>query len=141
MQPDHLWLQEIGGVHIPGNVVPSCPTCNSERGNKPWNDYLKKKYLSSNRNGVEKQIEKIERYMNYYKVNEKPTIEAYLTKEEIELRENLNEILFALSEGIRSKVGNPQKRDIKFIKPGKMFDEIVETIYKYKINKAGGNSG
>ena len=35
MQADHLWPQEIGGVHIPGNVVPSCPSCNSERGNKP----------------------------------------------------------------------------------------------------------
>ena len=69
LQTDLLWPAYLGGATVAGNVVPACPSCNSERGAKNWNEYIstsKRVTSKKSTDEIEKQIEEIKNYMRKY---------------------------------------------------------------------------
>jgi len=85
LQTDLLWPASIGGVTVAGNVVPACPSCNSERGAKNWHEYIstsKRVTSKKSTDEIEKQIEEIQNYMRKYNGDKKPDLDAVLTQEE-----------------------------------------------------------
>ena len=135
LQPDFLWPQDIGGVHVVGNIVPACPTCNSKRGNQDWKEFMKGKYIKRSGKSLVAQIELISGYMVRHKMDKKPDIKQYLSKEEINLRKDLDIILDAVSQGLRAKIGDPQKKAIKFRRPDILFDKLVLSAKMFLITK------
>ena len=136
LQTDLLWPASKGGVTVAGNVVPACPSCNSERGAKNWNEYIstsKRVTSKKSTDEIEKQIEEIQNFMSKYNRDKKFDLGAVLTHEELALISNVNLLLDALSQGIRTKLGNPQKNKIKFRDCSAMFDDLLKTAQKYLI--------
>jgi len=136
LQTDLLWPASIGGVTVAGNVVPACPSCNSERGAKNWHEYIstsKRVTSKKSTDEIEKQIEEIQNYMRKYNGDKKPDLDAVLTQEEMALIRNFNLLLDALSQGIRTKLGNPQEKEIKFRDCSAMFDDLLKTAQKHLI--------
>lgn len=135
LQPDLLWPATIGGLFVPGNVVPACPSCNSDRGSKHWEKYIRtsnRVALEKSADEIGKQVTEIRSYMKKYETEEEPNIEQMLTKEEIQLRDNFNILLDALSQGIRAKLNDPQEKDVQFRDCSQMFDDLLSVAKKYK---------
>lgn len=129
LQPDHLWPESIGGIHVIGNVVPSCPTCNSKRGSKEWVSFIKndKNIINKKSNDeIENQIIKITNYMKKYHRENQPNLNEVLNKREIELREDLDILFDCITQGFREKIRNPQEKNIKFKDSAIMLDRIIE---------------
>ncbi|MFA5167254.1 MAG: hypothetical protein WC530_01840 [Candidatus Omnitrophota bacterium] len=64
---DHVFglvrdLQFSGYGHVIGNLLPSCKKCNSEKGNRDWECFLRKK----NSNDSGSKIDIIKRYFSKY---------------------------------------------------------------------------
>jgi len=64
---DHVFglvrdLRFSGYGHVIGNLLPSCKKCNSEKGNRDWEGFLRKK----NGNDAGSKIEVIKRYFAKY---------------------------------------------------------------------------
>ena len=64
---DHVFglvrdLKFSGYGHVVGNLLPCCKKCNSEKGNRDWEDFLKKKMFG---NSV-KRIANLKRYFEKY---------------------------------------------------------------------------
>jgi len=64
---DHVFglvrnLKFSGYGHVVGNLLPCCKKCNSEKGNRDWEDFLKKKMPSNSA----KKIENLKRYFEKY---------------------------------------------------------------------------
>lgn len=136
LQSDFLWPESTGGIYVIGNVVPSCPTCNSKRGNTDWKVFIKTSnnvHLKRSKDDIEKQIRIISNYMEKYNMIEKPDINKVLNNNEIILRKDLDILLDALSQGFRAKIGYPQDKEIKFNKPSTMLDELIKVAKKYMI--------
>lgn len=125
LQPDHLIGEEHGGLYVIGNIVPSCPTCNSEREKKEWRDFVSDSPRIKDKTKTKARIED---YIQKHK-GEK---QHRWNKMEKELLNDLDSILFALCEAIRSKLGMNQKSDVKFVNQEQMFNEIMTVIKKYK---------
>lgn len=135
LQPDFLWPQSKGGIHEIGNVVPACPTCNSKRGSKDWIEFMRTSdtvITKSTKSEIEEQIKKITAFMKKYNMEKVPNIEDYLSESQIALRESLDLLLDAITQGIRAKTDNPQQKGIKFKSPAEMFDELVKIAESYK---------
>lgn len=115
LQFDHLWPQASGGLTIIGNIVPCCPTCNSDRRDIPWEDYLRESPRVRARRSppeVGGQIRKISIYMERHGQANKPTIESVLTRDELRLREDFNLMFHKLCSrmkriGQRTVSGDP----------------------------------
>lgn len=56
-----------------------------------------------------------------------------LNKKQIKLRNDLDLILDAITQGLRAKIGHPQMKDVKFKQPGEMFDSIIDIAKAYRI--------
>ena len=136
LQPDLLWPAEIGGLFIAGNVVPACPSCNSERGNKEWTEYI----VQSNRvtsKKTEKKIKELEvrimKYVKAYNQEKEPQLSAAITKEEKRIIDDVNILLNAITQGFRAKIDMPQEKNVMFRDCGDMFNELIRTANRYLI--------
>ena len=138
LQPDYLWIQSEGGLFKRGNVVPACPMCNSKRGNKKWIDFINEEKIISEKEKNSK-ITKIHKFMKKYGMDKKPDINEYINNQQTEIFDHLNMLLDALTQGLRSKIESPQKKNIKFNNPNDMFDELVSVAERYLI-KLNSNS-
>ncbi|HPI89402.1 MAG TPA: HNH endonuclease [Spirochaetota bacterium] len=140
LQADFLWPQSKGGLHVKGNVVPACPTCNSDRGSKPWQEFLNKKFDEKiSKSQKDEMIKKINEFIANSEKGGDKDIEDVLTEENIKLRNDVDTLLNALSEGIRIKINKPQIKDVKFDNAGQMFDELVSICKKYSKSKCENN--
>ena len=77
LQSDLLRPATIGGLFVPGNVVPACPSCNSDRGSKHWEKYIRtsnRVALEKSADEIEKQVTEIRSYMKKYGTKEEPNI-------------------------------------------------------------------
>lgn len=129
LQPDHLWPEAIGGLTIPGNIVPACPTCNSDRRDTPWETFLRTCSRIRNmrtKDEIEQQAKKIADHMNRYGQKNVPSIDQALTNEELELLEDVDLLLAALSDGALAKAGHTKERNVLFDDAGKVFDDLVK---------------
>lgn len=125
LQPDHLIREEQGGLSVIGNILPSCPTCNSERQKQEWQVFVNT--CSRIKNGKE-TIKRIEEYIEKHKTGK----QYHWSKRDEKILDDLDVILFALCEGIRKKLGMEQEKDIKFINQDQMFQGILDIVEKYK---------
>ena len=129
LQPDHLWPETIGGLHVIGNVVPSCPTCNSKRNSKNWISFIKNDkniFKKKSQEEIQNQIIKRSNYMKKYHTENQPDLNEVLNEKEIKLREDLDIVLDSITQGFREKIGNPQEKDMKFRNSAIMLDRIIE---------------
>lgn len=129
LQPDHLWPETKGGLHVIGNVVPSCPTCNSKRGSKDWIFFIKNDTNISKKRSkeeIENQIVIISNYMTKYHKENQPNLDDVLNEKEVKLREELDTLLDAITQGFREKIGNPQKKELKFKDSAIMLDKMIK---------------
>lgn len=137
LQPDLLWPAEIGGHLIPGNVVPACPSCNSERGNKNWKEYImQSKRVTSKRteNQIEELILRISEYMKSNNQENEPKLSETITEEETRIMDDVNILLNAITQGLRAKIDMPQEKNVMFRNCGDMFDDLRRTANKYLIS-------
>jgi 5-methylcytosine-specific restriction endonuclease McrA len=138
LQLDHLWPERIGGCLVIGNVAPSCPTCNSTRGDTPWRVFLKTSERVTqmrSANEVEQQIKALTDYMNRHGQSQQPNLESLLTADELQLLADFDLLLSALSDGSLAKVGHVKKSAIDFDEPVKMFDELVIVAQRHRRQK------
>ena len=129
LQPDHLWPESQGRCTVLGNVVPSCPTCNSERRDQHWQEFLTTSpRVQANRNQREQRamIAKIRAYMRGHGQAQPPSLEGALTQEELELIKDVNLLLEALSDGALAKIGHEKRANVKFRDPVGLFNQLVE---------------
>jgi len=136
LQPDLLWPAEIGGLFIAGNVVPACPSCNSERGNKKWTEYI----VQSNRvtskkteNEIKELTVRIKKYMKNHNQEKEPQLLTVITEEETRIINDVNILLNAITQGFRAKIDMPQEKNVIFRDCGDMFDELIRTANRYLI--------
>ena len=138
LQPDHLWPEAIGGKHVLGNIVPACPSCNSRRGSKDWEIFLQEDNAVNKARSpedIQKSTEKIKSYMKENKQENCPSLDELLDKKEAEIRADFDLLLNALSQGVRAKLGDEQKKDVVFDSPTKLFDELIITARKFIKNE------
>jgi len=129
LQPDHLWPETLGGLHIIGNIVPSCPTCNSKRGSQNWRSFIRTDRIilkKRTQKDIETQIRLISNYMKKYDTVKQPNINTILNKKETKLREDLDIVLNAISQGFREKIRHPQEKDKQFKNSRIMIDKIIK---------------
>jgi hypothetical protein len=134
LQLDHLWPESKGGCLVIGNVVPACPTCNSDRREVSWRDFLRNSARVIGRRTeaeIESEISRITAYMSRYKQDVEPTLESMLTTDDLELLATFDELLSAVSDGALAKAGHVKKQAIRFKEPEKMFDELATVVAKY----------
>jgi hypothetical protein len=134
LQLDHLWPESKGGCFVIGNVVPACPTCNSDRREVSWRDFLRNSARVIGRRKeaeIEYEISRITAYMSRYKQDVEPTLESVLTAKDLELLATFDELLAAVSDGALAKAGHVKKQAIRFKEPEKMFDELATVVAKY----------
>ena len=137
LQFDHLWPQASGGLTIIGNIVPCCPTCNSDRRDIPWEDYLRESPRVRARRSppeVGGQIRKISIYMERHGQANKPTIESVLTRDELRLREDFNLILAAVGDAALAALGHEKKAAVRFRNPEKLFQELVALATRFELD-------
>lgn len=58
-----------GNGHQINNLIPCCKTCNSQKGNKNWEEFLRKKNNQSPTVDLEKRIKRIKNYIGDNNVN------------------------------------------------------------------------
>ena len=129
LQLDHLWPESQGGCLVVGNVAPSCPTCNSDRRQVPWQEFLRSSgRVASSRapDEIERQIEILTEYMSRNEQDQPPALESMLTADELELLADFDLLLYALSDGSLARTGYEKKSAIRFTEPQQMFNELVQ---------------
>lgn len=134
LQLDHLWPESDGGCLVLGNVIPSCPTCNSDRRQIPWRDFMKTSVRVTGKRStaqIDQQIRKISDYMTKHKQDISPVLDKLLTVEEMDLLRDFDLMLAAISDGSLAKSGYQKKSAITFGDPGAMFDELVAIARKH----------
>ncbi|MAG93375.1 MAG: hypothetical protein CMJ48_06455 [Planctomycetaceae bacterium] len=123
LQLDHLWPESQGGCLVIGNVAPSCPTCNSDRRQVPWQEFLRSSSrVTSSRSAdeIERQIEILTNYMNRHGQGQPPTLESMLSEEELQLLADFDLLLYALSDGSLARTGYEKKSAVRFTEPHRM---------------------
>ena len=134
LQLDHLWPESKGGCLVIGNVVPACPTCNSDRSAMSWRDFLRNSARVVGRRSetqIDAEILRITEYMSRHNQDSEPTLESMLTAPDLELLATFDELLSAVSDGAIAKAGRVKKQAIRFNEPEKMFDELATVVAKY----------
>ncbi len=137
LQMDHLWPESQGGCLVIGNVVPACPTCNSDRRQTPWQEFLRTSARVSARRSpeqIEKQAADVTAYMNRHNQGQPPALEMMLTCDEISLLEEFDLLLSALSDGALAKAGHVKTSAVTFKHPDRMFDELVKVARSFRQN-------
>jgi len=76
--PDHLIAVTDFGELVPGNIVPACQTCNDSRGNKPWREFMAKRFPAD----YARRIGRIEEYIAAHNYSPR-TPETALTVDEL----------------------------------------------------------
>lgn len=136
LQLDHLWPESQGGCLVIGNVAPACPTCNSDRRQIPWQEFLRTSGRVTNSRtieAIERQIATIESYMERYNQDQPPTLETMLNAKELELLGDFDLLLSALSDGSLAKAGYKKKSSVNFSHPELMFDKLVALAREHRV--------
>lgn len=135
LQLDHLWPESQGGCLVIGNVVPACPTCNSDRRQIPWQEFLRTSGRVTNSrtpDEIEQRIKTVAAYMERHNQGQTPTLETMLNSDELSLLADFDILLSALSDGSLAKAGHEKKSAINFDNPGQMFDELVAVARNHR---------
>ena len=138
LQPDHLWPESQGGTTVPGNVVPACPTCNSDRRNSDWRVFLQTspRVLSRKPEEIQAQSDAINNYIEEHDQSVAPRLDQVLTAEELDLLQQVELLLSAISDGSLAMAGFVKKNQVTFSDPQGLFRELVEVVRKHR-----GDSG
>ena len=95
-----------GFGHQINNLIPSCGTCNSSKGNKDWMTYLKLKGLDT-----DERITRIENYINHNYIDTANLLETDEFKEDLKVYNEIKQQVFELfklgdqvAQNIRNKI-------------------------------------
>jgi len=135
LQLDHLWPEAEGGCLVIGNVVPACPTCNSDRRETPWQQFLRSSERVRTRRDAEqvaRQIDTIIDYMKRHDQVRKPELDQVLSPEEHTLLADFDLLLSAISDGALARTGYKKKSSVKFNEPCQMFNELVSVAKSFQ---------
>jgi len=136
LQLDHLWPEGQGGCPVIGNVVPACPTCNSDRGDIPWAQFMQKSSRvrrSRTEAEIKKVVARVTRYMKKHGQASAPSLDKMLTRREMTLLGDFDLLLAAISDGALATAGYEKKASVVFGSPAKMFDSMVALARKHKL--------
>ena len=136
LQADHLMPQKQGGIFSLGNIVPSCPTCNSNRREIDWKSFIRTDdMINKNRNEkeIEGQIIIIDAYIQKHCSKGASNSKIELSEFQKELMLNIDDIMNLICEAVRIKIDNPQTKDVKFKNANDVFDLIVDLLQKNKL--------
>lgn len=139
LQLDHLWPEADGGCLVIGNVVPACPTCNSDRRETPWQEFLQTSpRVLSHRSAeqIQQQIQRVTQYMQTHQQEQRPALCSMLGADEQQLLEDFDLLLSALSDGALAKAGHVKKAAIRFKEPDCLFDELVRVARMFQKNSS-----
>ncbi len=112
-----------------GNVVPCCPTCNSDRRDTPWHKFLntsQRVRAARSPEEIQHQIQCISAYMEAHGNDTPPSWEASLTTDELQLLEDFDLLLAAISDGALARAGTVKKSHVVFDRPAEMFEQMVD---------------
>lgn len=135
LQLDHLWPEAEGGCLVIGNVVPACPTCNSDRRETPWQQFLRSSERVRNRRDdeqIERLIDAITDYMKRHDQAGKLELDQVLSLEEQALLADFDLLLSAISDGALARTGYKKKSSVKFNEPGQMFNALVSVAKSFQ---------
>ncbi len=135
MQLDHLWPEAEGGCLVIGNVVPACPTCNSDRRETPWQQFLQcSERVRSRRDTeqIDRQLNIIADYMKRHDQARQPDLQQVLSPEEHALLADFDLLLSAISDGAMARTGYTKKSAVKFNEPCQMFNELVSVAKSFR---------
>lgn len=134
LQPDHLWPESQGGTTVPGNVVPACPTCNSDRRDSDWRVFVQTspRVLQRKPEEIQLQLDAIERYINHHNQAVAPRLDQVLTPEELDLLQQVELLLTAISDGSLAMAGYVKKNQVTFSDPQNLFRELVQVVRKHR---------
>jgi hypothetical protein len=141
LQLDHLWPKKVGGLWVIGNLVPSCPTCNSERRESPWEGYLRTSVRGLSRRTpaeTEAKVRAIHDYMVRHGQRESPDLDRILTPAEKQLRQDFALLLEALSDGALATAGIPKTKNILFDDPATLFRTLVDHVQSSRCGPTKG---
>ena len=139
LQLDHLWPESHGGCLVLGNVVPACPTCNSDRREMPWQEFLQTSARVLTQRSVEQvqqQIQRVTQYMQTHQQEQRPSLCSILDDREQQLLEDFDLLLSALSDGALAKAGHVKKAAVRFKEPDRLFDELVRVARTFQTNSS-----
>ncbi len=137
LQLDHLWPEATGGCAVPGNVVPACPTCNSDRYDQPWEVFLRTSpRVTKARTAaeIERQVCCIRDYMNRHGQSGPPCLNDVFTKSEQQLLADFDLLLSAISDGALARAGRQKKANVRFACPEDLFDDLVRVARSHLID-------
>lgn len=135
LQLDHLWPESQGGCLVLGNVAPACPTCNSDRRQVPWQEFLRTSARARRLRGdddILAQTKQIEEYMRRHGQHEPPSLQTMLTDVELTLLSDFDLLLSALSDGAMARAGYQKKASIVFESPGELFNKLVAVARQHQ---------
>jgi hypothetical protein len=141
LQLDHLWPTSVGGLRVIGNLLPSCPTCNSGRRQSPWECWLRASVKGLSRRTpeeIEAKVQAIHAYMGRHGQREHPDLDRILTPEEWQLRRDFDLLLEALSDGALAIVGVTKTKNVLFDDPASLFRVLVEQVRSRRFGPAKG---
>lgn len=121
-----------------GNAAPACPTCNSDRRDQPWQEFIKvslRVKACRSESVIDAQVKTVLEYMMRHGQERPPVLEQVLTEEELSLTEDVDLLLAAVSDGILAKTGHVKQSNIIFDAPADMFDDLVEIAKSAKKEK------
>jgi hypothetical protein len=139
LQLDHLWPESQGGCVVPGNMVPACPTCNSDRREIPWQEFFRTSPRVLNQRSDEEitqQIQRVTQYMHAHEQDQPPALCSMLNADEQALLKDFDLLLSALSDGALAQAGHIKKSSVKFTEPDRMFDELVRVARAFQKNSS-----
>lgn len=140
IQLDHLWPKSVGGRSLIGNLVPSCPTCNSDRRQQAWEVFLRTSVRAlSTRTQSQREdvIRKVKEYMARHDQGQAPNLEEILTEEERTLRIEFDLLLQAISDGALAVAGHQKSKSIVFDEPTQLFQDLLAVVRHHHRSSSG----